>query len=93
MTSAGKREPGSFAWQAFVFIAFVAVVMIAVNLVGVLLPAWRSSQASKIEVEISGRTMGTSYSVKAWYGETPATQEQIDERLIAINQQMSTYLS
>lgn len=44
-------------------------------------------------VRISGPTMGTSYHI-AWFGaddDAAAVQQQVDERLAAINRSMSTY--
>lgn len=47
-----------------------------------------------IETHLTGRTMGTTYSIK-YYAETPPdeteVQTQIDELLVIINKQMSTY--
>ncbi|UUO07912.1 FAD:protein FMN transferase [Blastopirellula sp. J2-11] len=47
-------------------------------------------------VELTGRTMGTTYSVK-WIApgddfSTKSLQKQVDQRLVEINQQMSTYI-
>lgn len=47
-------------------------------------------------VELTGRTMGTTYSVKLIASgadfSTASLQKQVDERLVEINQQMSTYI-
>ncbi|TWT39537.1 FAD:protein FMN transferase [Blastopirellula retiformator] len=48
------------------------------------------------QIEISGRTMGTTYSVKFFPPtndfDPTGLQQEIDRRLVEINQQMSTYI-
>ncbi|MEM8944877.1 MAG: FAD:protein FMN transferase [Planctomycetota bacterium] len=88
MTSAVKNKTSVFTW----FFLILVIVIIAGNMYGLLAPSWRAAEAIEKELDISGETMGTTYSVKAWYGETEVSKEQIDQRLVEINQQMSTYM-
>ncbi|MBT7670167.1 MAG: hypothetical protein HN623_11330, partial [Bdellovibrionales bacterium] len=52
-------------------------------------------QQEKI-VSISGKTMGTTYSVKFWAtGSSPeikVAKQQIDQLLVSLNNEMSTYI-
>ncbi len=84
----GKRKTSKVTW----LFAALAVAFILGDLAGLLLPAWKASQAAKTAIEFSGTTMGTTYSLKAWWGESIILQEDIDRRLENINQMMSTYL-
>ncbi|WP_233216494.1 FAD:protein FMN transferase [Blastopirellula marina] len=62
-----------------------------------LLLAAGCSPAAPAPVELTGRTMGTTYSVKVVAPsdrfDAKALQQQIDERLVEINQEMSTYIA
>ncbi len=87
-TLVGKRKTSKVTW----LFAALIVVFILGDLAGLYLPAWKASQAAKTAVEFSGKTMGTTYALKAWWGESKILQKEVDRRLEKLNQQMSTYL-
>ncbi len=90
--SVGKRKTSKVTW----FFAVLAVAITLGGLAGVLLPVRTTSQVAKAAVELSGKTMGTSYSIKCWSDESTikkdSLQADVDKLLREINQQMSTYL-
>ncbi len=88
MISVGKKKTSAIAWS----FAILALVFVLGNLTGLLLPAWQAKLNADITVDFFGRTMGTTYTVKASWGTRTVSQEQVDRVLEKINQQMSTYL-
>jgi thiamine biosynthesis lipoprotein len=76
------------AWLASLFALLAIVPLLGCGELSGTLP-----QASDQLFEISGRTMGTTYSVKLVASETVAEQLRtaVDNRLVEINKLMSTY--
>ncbi|MFC3033424.1 FAD:protein FMN transferase [Pseudoalteromonas fenneropenaei] len=70
--------------------------LIAATLFSVLLTACNPAINNTSMLEIHGKTMGTTYSIKVFPGDIDLTssslQAEVDEALLEVNQSMSTYI-